>query len=205
MIDPSIIVDGAKRIWEMIPEDFLDWSKSEVLNFIQRKLPDFFNFCKGKISALWARITNKKAKEAVDTATSNILFLNDQIPLDIKKNLFERITGSQYNPDTNMTTQDLTEIIQTDEEKKAAAMQMAYLMAVLGQINQKQEAMVNEYVSALKITEELRREIENELLEAEKEFARFAEELRRLDDEFKRTSSETAKAKKEASDIIDLI
>jgi len=78
-------------------------------------------------------------------------------------------------------------------------------MAVLGQINQKQEAMVNEYVSALKITEELRREIENELLEAEKEFARFAEELRRLDDEFKRTSSETAKAKKEASDIIDLI
>ncbi|MDI9570078.1 MAG: hypothetical protein QM278_04985 [Pseudomonadota bacterium] len=205
MIDLSIIVDGARRIWDMIPQYLRDWSKSEVLKFIRENIPDFFNFCKGKISSLWARITNKKAKEAVDTATSNFLSLNDQIPLDVKKDLFEQITGSQYNPNANITTQGLTEIIRTDEEKKAAAMQMAYLVAVLGQINQKQEAMVKEYVSALKITEELRREIKNELFEAEKEFVRFAEELRRLDEEFKSTSFETAMAKKAADDIIDLI
>jgi len=205
MIDPTIIADAIKRIWEMIPEDLRDWSKSEVLNFVQKKLPDFFRFCRNKISSLWSKVTNKEVKSAVDTATANFLSLNDKIPLDVKKNLFEKITGSEYNPDFNGKTQGLTEIVQTNEEKKAAAMQMAYLMAIFGEINQKQESMVKEYMTSLRITEELRRDIEKELQEVEKEFAKFAEELSRLDKEFKRTSAETAKAKKEADNIIDLI
>ena len=60
-------------------------------------------------------------------------------------------------------------------------------------------------MTSLRITEELTKDIKNELQEAEREFAIFAEELQRLDKEFKRTSSETQKAKKEANDIIDLI
>ncbi len=205
MIDPSIVIDGAKRIWEMIPEDLRDWSKSEVLNFIQKKAPDFFRFCKNKISAFWSRVTNKGAKNAVDTATSNYLSLNDKIPEDVKKDLFEGITGSVYSPDLNLRTQGLTEIIQTDEEKKAAAMQMAYLIAIFGKMNQKQELMIKEYMTSLRITEELKKDIEEELREAENEFAKFAKELIRLDEEFKRTAAETEKAKRNANDIIDLI
>lgn len=205
MIDPSVVIETAKRIWEMIPEELRDWSKSEVLNFVQKQAPDFFRFCKNKISALWSRVTNKEAKNAVDTATSNYLSLNDKIPLDVKKNLFKQITGSEYHPDFNIETQELTEVVQTNEEKKAAAMQMAYLIAMFGEINQKQEIMIKEYITSLRITEELRRDIEEELQDAEKDFAIFAKELRHLDEEFKRTSAETEKAKKGANDIIDLI
>jgi len=205
MIDPSVIIAGARSLWEAIPEDMRDWTKSEVLNFIQKRAPNFFNFCKNKLSAFWSRITNREVKSNVDTATANVLSLNDDIPDNVKKTLFERITGSEYHPDLNLKTQGLTEIVQTDEEKKAAAMQMAYIIAVFGKINQKQEAMISEYMTSLRITEELTKDIKNELQEAEREFAKFAEELQRLDKEFKRTSSETQKAKKEANDIIDLI
>ena len=205
MIDPVIIVTTALNIWNAIPPGLRDWSKSQVLNFIEKKAPDFFNFYRNKISVFKASITNIAAKSAIDTAASNYVSLNDKIPSDVKKTLFERITGSEYHPDLNLKTQGLTEIVQTDEEKKAAAMQMAYIIAVFGKINQKQEAMISEYMTSLRITEELKKDITNELQEAEREFAKFAEELQRLDKEFKRTSSETQKAKKEANDIIDLI
>ena len=205
MIDPSVIIAGARSLWEAIPEDMRDWTKSEVLNFIQKRAPNFFNFCKNKLSAFWSRITNREVKSNVDTATANVLSLNDDIPDNVKKTIFKQITGSEYHPDFNVKTQGLTDIIQTDEEKKAAAMQMAYIMAVFGKINQKQEAMISEYMTSLRITEELKKDITNELQEAEREFAKFAEDLQRLDNEFKRTATETQKAKKEANDIIDLI
>ncbi len=205
MIDPDVITETVIRLWNAIPQELRDWSKSEVLNFIEKHAPNFFNFCKNKLSAFWARITNREVKSNVDTATANVLSLNNDIPDDVKKTLFERITGSEYLPDLNLKTQRLTEIVQTDEEKKAAAMQMAYIIAVFGKINQKQEAMISEYMTSLKISEELTKDIKNELQEAEKEFAKFAEKLRSLDEEFKRISTETQKAKKEANDIIDLI
>lgn len=205
MVDPGVVMEAARRIWEMIPEHLRDWSRSEVLNFIKTKAPKVFQFCANKISAFWAKVTNKEARNAVDTVTSNYLSLNDRISLDAKRNLFEQITGSEYRPDFNVNARELTEIVHTDEEKKAAVMQMAYLAAVFGEINQKQEAMITEYMTSLRITEELRRDIEGELREAEKEFAIFVKELSRLDEEFKRTSGIMEKAKQGANDIIDLI
>jgi hypothetical protein len=205
MIDPKVILYAARNLWEAIPEEWRDWSKSEVLNFMEERAPKFFDYCKNKLSAFWSRITNRGVRSNVDTATANVLSLNDDIPEDVKKTLFERITGSEYHPDLNLKTKGLTEIVQIDEEKKAAAMQMAYIIAVFGKLNKKQESMISEYMTSLRITEELKKDITNELQEAEREFAKFAEELRNLDGEFKRASTETLKAKKEANDIIDLI
>lgn len=201
----SFIVGAAKKVWDMIPPRLRDWSKSEVLNFVQKKAPGFFNFCREKISNLWSKVPNSRVKTIVDKVTSNFLSLNDKIPSDLKRQFFEQVTGAQYNPDPDCDTQDLSEIVQTDEEKKAAAMQMAYLTAVLGEINRKQEKMLEEYTNSLKITEKLKQDIIGEMQEAEKEFAKFAEELVRLDKEFERISTETAQAKKEANDAIDLI
>ena len=192
-------------VWNMIPPDLRDWSKSEVLNFVQKKAPGFFNFCKDKISKFWSKVPDGKVKTVVDKTTSAFIALNDKIPTDVKKKLFEQITGSQYNPEPVGNGEALSEVVQTDDEKKAASMQMAYLVAVLGEINQKQEHFLEEYTNSLKITEQLKQEIVEEMKEAEKEFAKFAQELIRLDKEFERISAGTAKAKKEANDAIDLI
>jgi len=192
-------------VWNMIPPDLRDWSKSEVLNFVQKKAPGFFNFCKDKISKFWSKVPDGKVKTLVDKTTSAFVALNDKIPTDLKKQLFEQITGSQYNPEPVGNGEALSEVVQTDDEKKAASMQMAYLVAVLGEINQKQEHFLEEYTNSLKITEQLKQEIVEEMKEAEKEFAKFAQELIRLDKEFERISAGTAKAKKEANDAIDLI
>lgn len=201
----SFIVSAAKSIWNKIPQNLRDWSKSEVLNFVQKNAPGFFNFCKDKISKFWSKVPNSRAKEAVDRITSKFLALNDKIPPDIKQRIFEEMTGAQYIPSSDSNMENLSEIVQTDDEKKAAAMQMSYLIAILGEINQKQELMLNEYMNSLKITEKLKLEIIEEMEEAEKELAKFAQELIRLDKEFERISRETAKAKKEANDAIDLI
>ncbi len=192
-------------VWNMIPPDLRDWSKSEVLNFVKSKAPGFFNFCRDKISNFWSKVPDGKVKTVVDKTTSAFIALNDKIPTDVKKQLFEQITGSQYNPEPVGNGEALSEVVQTDDEKKAASMQMAYLVAVLGEINQKQEHFLEEYTNSLKITEQLKQEIVEEMKEAEKEFAKFAQELIRLDKEFERISAETAKAKKEANDAIDLI
>jgi thioredoxin-like negative regulator of GroEL len=205
MIDVSNIIDVMKGLWDKIPPRWRDWSKSEIRNFAIKKLPDFFKFCRDKISSFWGKVPNSRVKTTVDKITSKFFALNDKIPADIKKHFFEQITGSQYNPESDSNTEVLAEVVQTDDEKKAAAMQMAYLIAVLGEMNQKQEVMLEEYISALKITEKLKFEIIEEMEEAEKEFAKFAEELKHLDKEFERTSAETATSKKEANDIIDLI
>jgi len=205
MIDIGTITNIAISIWDKIPPDLRDWSKSEVLNFFQKKMPQFFRFCRDKISTLWGKVPDGKVKSAVNKVTSIFVSLKDKIPDDVKKSLFEQVTGSQYDPDAASNVESLAEIVQTDEEKKAAALQMAYLIAVLGEMNQKQEVMLAGYMDALKMTEELKQEILSELQEAEKEFAKFAQELARLDEEFRRTSIDTAKAKKEANDIIDLI
>ena len=196
---------AVKSVWNMIPPSLRDWSKSEVLNFVQKKAPGFFNFCKDKISKFWSKVPDGKVKTLVDKTTSAFVALNDKIPTDVKKQLFEQITGSQYNPEPVGNGEALSEVVQTDDEKKAASMQMAYLVAVLGEINQKQEHFLEEYTNSLKITEQLKQEIVEEMKEAEKEFAKFAQELIRLDKEFERISAETAKAKKEANDAIDLI
>jgi len=196
---------AVKSVWNMIPPSLRDWSKSEVLNFVQKKAPGFFNFCKDKISKFWSKVPDGKVKTLVDKTTSAFVALNDKIPTDLKKQLFEQITGSQYNPEPVGNGEALSEVVQTDDEKKAASMQMAYLVAVLGEINQKQEHFLEEYTNSLKITEQLKQEIVEEMKEAEKEFAKFAQELIRLDKEFERISAETAKAKKEANDAIDLI
>lgn len=205
MIDPNVFIETVKRIWGMIPEDLKDWSKSEVLNFCTNKMPEFFKFCRDKISKLWGKVPDSRAKNVVDKATSTFLSLNDKIPPELKQRFFEQVTGSQYSPEQAYNIETLSEIAQTDEEKKAAAMQMAYLIAVLGEMNQKQEVMLAGYMDAIKMTEKLKQEILDEMQEAEKEFARFAQELSRLDQEFNQTSAETAKAKKEAKNIIDLI
>jgi len=196
---------AVKSVWNMIPPSLRDWSKSEVLNFVQKKAPGFFNFCKDKISKFWSKVPDGKVKTLVDKTTSAFVALNDKIPTDLKKQLFEQITGSQYNPEPVGNGEALSEVVQTDDEKKAASMQMAYLVAVLGEINQKQEHFLEEYTNSLKITEQLKQEIVEEMKEAEKEFAKFAQELIRLDKEFERISAGTAKAKKEANDAIDLI
>jgi len=196
---------AVKSVWNLIPPDLRDWSKSEVLNFVQKKAPGFFNFCRDKISKFWSKVPDGKVKTLVDKTTSAFIALNDKIPTDVKKQLFEQITGSQYNPEPVGNGEALSEVVQTDDEKKAASMQMAYLVAVLGEINQKQEHFLKEYTNSLKITEQLKQEIVEEMKEAEKEFAKFAHELVRLDKEFERISAETAKAKKEANDAIDLI
>lgn len=205
MIDISNIVEVVKGLWDKIPPSWRDWSKSEVLNFATKKTPDIFRFCRDKISSFWDKVPNSRVKTAVDRITSKFLSLNDKIPQDLKQRFFEQVTGSPYNPDPDSNMKALSEIVQTDDEKKAAAMQMAYLIAVLGEMNQKQEVMLEEYMSALKITEKLKLDIIEEMQETEKEFAKFAQELIRLGKEFEHTSAETAKAKKEANDIIDLI
>ncbi len=205
MIDIGLITNTAISIWNMIPPNLRDWSKSQVLNFFKRKMPDFFRFCRDRIGKLWSKVPDGKVKNAVDIVTSTFVSLKDKVPDDVKKSLFEQVTGSQYDPDAGSSVESLMEIVHTDDEKKAAALQMAYLIAVLGQMNQKQEVMLAGYMDALKMTEELKQEILSELQEAEKEFAEFAQELTRLDEEYRRTSVDTAKAKKEANDIIDLI
>ena len=199
------IVKIEKSIQNKIPPRLKKKKKSEVLNFVQKKAPGFFNFCKDKISKFWSKVPNNKAKTIVDKVTSKFLALNDKIPPDVKQRMFEEMTGAQYIPPSDDTMENLSDVVQTDDEKKAAAMQMSYLVAVLGEINQKQELMLNEYMNSLKMTEKLKQEIIDEIQEAEKELAKFAEELGRLDKEFERTSAETAKAKKEANDIIDQI
>lgn len=199
------VVGWGKAIWGAVPQHLKDWSKSEVLNFAQKKVPAFFKFCRDKISSLWGRVPNSKVKTAVDKATATFFALNDKIPIDVKRRLFEEITGAKYNPDPECKMQDLSEIVQSDDEKKAAAMQMAYLTAILGEVTQKQELMLEQYMSSLNMAEKLKQEIMDEMAEAEIELGRFAQELSRLDKEFMQISSETAKARKEANDIIDMI
>ena len=199
------IFKGITWLWNKIPPNLRDWSKSEALNFIKDKAPGFFNFCKDKLNSFWAKVPNNRVKSIIDKTTSNFLALNDKIPADVKQRLFEQITGSQYCPDQDSNTQGFSEIIQTDDEKKAAMMQMTYLMAILGGINQKQESMLADYTNALRMTEGLKQEIMDEMKETEMEFAKFVEELSRLDKEFERLSSETQRSKKEANDIINLI
>lgn len=201
----SAIFNTVRSIWNTIPPHLRDWSKSEVLNFAREKLPDFFKFCRDKISQFWSKVPNNRAKAAVDKITAKFLSLNDNIPQDIKRRLYEEITGAQYNPSPDCDTEVLTEVVESDDEKKAAAMQMSYLIAVLGEINQKQEVMLEQYMNNLKITEKLKQDIIEEMQEAEKEFAKFAQELIRLDKEFERLTTETEKTKKKANDIIDLI
>lgn len=205
LLESFAVIKFAKSIWNKIPPRLRDWSKSEVLNFVQKKAPGFFNFCKEKIRGFWSKIPNSRVKEAVDRVTSKFLDLNDKIPPDVKQRMFEEMTGAQYIPPSDDIMENLSDVVQTDDEKKAAAMQMSYLVAVLGEINQKQELMLNEYMNSLKMTEKLKQEIIDEMQEAEKELAKFAEELGRLDKEFERLSAETAKARKEANDIIDQI
>jgi hypothetical protein len=205
MLSLTAIIASVKSLGALIPPHLIDWSKSEVLNLFREKIPVFFNYCKGKLSNFWGLVTNKKVKEAVDKVTSNFTDLNDKIPPDLKQRFFEHITGSKYRPDSNFNGASLSEIIQTDDEKKAAAMQMAYLVAILGGINQQQEHIISEYMKSLKISEKLKYEITVEIQEAEKELEHFVQEISQLDKEFNQISIDTAKAKKDADDIINLI
>jgi len=172
---------------------------------MQKKLPSFFQFFREKISKFWGKVTNNKFKGIIDKITSIFLDLNEKIPPSVKERLFRQVTGAQYNPDPTCNMQVLSDCAQTDEEKKAAAIQISYLVAILGEINQKQECMLDEYMNSLRMTEELKKDIINEMQQAEEEFAKFAQELRRLDKEFESASAETARIKKETNNIIDLI
>jgi len=195
----------AREIWDKIPSNWRDRSKSEVLNFVQKRLPDFFRFCRDKMSKLWTKVRNSKFKTIVDKITSKFLEMNEEIPPDVKERLFRQVTGAQYDPDPTYNMQALSDCAQTDEEKKAAAIQISYLVTILGEINQKQESMLDEYMNSLRMTEELKKDIINEMQQVEEEFAKFAQELRQLDKEIESASAETARIKKEANNIIDLI
>jgi|LSQX01.3.fsa_nt_gb hypothetical protein len=199
------IIEIARGVWDKIPPGLRDWSKSEVLHFVQKKLPDFFRFCRDKMKTFWGKVSNKKSKTIVDQVTSRFLEMNEKIPPEIKETLFSEVTGSQYDPDPSCDMQLLSENTRTTDEKKAAAMQLSYLVAILGSINEKQELMLSEYMNSLKMTEELKKEIINEMQQAEEEFEKFAQELSRLDEEFKSASTETARIKEEAKNTIDLI
>jgi|LSQX01.2.fsa_nt_gb hypothetical protein len=203
MVDKIIFF--ASKLWNKIPPSLRDWPKKAVLNFVQKKVPGFFRFCRDKISNLWAKVPNKKSKAIVNKITSKFLEMNEKIPSDVKEQLFRQVTGAQYDPDPTYDMQALSDCVQTDDEKKAAAIQISYLVAILGKISEKQEHMLGEYMNSLRMTKELKEDIINEMQQAEEQLAKFARELSKLDKEFEAASTETARIKKEANNIIDLI
>lgn len=193
-----------KNIWDSLPEDFKDYSKSEVLNFMKKNAARLFDKCKGLMDRLWGT-GNEAAREETNRATASFIDQDDALPYEDKKRIYEEMTGSEYRPVGNYNMEVLTPIVQTDAAKKAAAIQIAILISVFGKLTEKQEAMLSGYMNALQIAEKLKQEIFVEMDSVEREITAFARELSRLDAEFVETTKRTAKTKKEASDIIDLI